>query len=82
MVSNIYKTFLALVLISSFLTPVKAMTPEEYCNVHTESGAPGSCSEKDDCAVITTNIGTEECKKCTEGGCELTDCGDCSASEE
>lgn len=77
MVSNIYTAFLALILVAGFLTPAKAMTPEEYCSVHVESGAPGSCTEKGECALITTNIGTEECKKCSEGGCELVDCSEC-----
>lgn len=54
-----------------------AMTPEEYCAIHDSSGAPGTCTEKGDCAVITTNLGTEECKLCGEGGCELTDCSNC-----
>lgn len=78
MASNIYKSLLTLILISGFLIPAQAMTPEEYCNVHSESGAPGSCSERGSCAVITTNIGTEECKKCSEGGCELIDCSECA----
>ena len=64
-------------LIISFNSNAFAMSPSEYCSIHTESKAPGTCTEKGDCAVITTNLGTEECKECTEGGCELTDCSEC-----
>ena len=60
-----------------FNVPSFAMTPEEYCAIHKESGAPGSCDERGNCAVITTNLGTEECKLCGEGGCKLTECSKC-----
>lgn len=55
----------------------QAMTPEQYCKIHDDSGAPGSCKPRGDCAVITTNLGTEECKKCSDGGCTLTNCKNC-----
>ena len=56
-----------------------AMKPEEYCKIHEESKAPGTCIVRGDCAVLTTNLGTEECKLCTDGGCELVDnCDKCS----
>ena len=48
-----------------------AMTPEDYCKIHDDSGAPGTCEAKGNCVVITTNLGTEECKKCSDGGCEM-----------
>ena len=56
-----------------------AMSPEEYCKIHEDSKAPGTCIPHGDCAVLTTNLGTEECKLCTDGGCELVDnCDECS----
>ena len=55
------------------------MTPEEYCKVHEDSEAPGTCAVRGNCAVLTTNLGTEECKLCTDGGCALVDnCNKCS----
>lgn len=60
-----------------------AMTPEEYCGYHAESGAPGDCESDGKCAVIYTNIGTKECKLCNDGGCELVeDCAVCNADGE
>ncbi len=76
---NVIKALLTTVLaflicnLSSF-----AMTPEEYCAIHEESEAPGTCTPRGDCAILTTNLGTEECKLCREGGCELVDCDQCS----
>jgi len=64
-------------LIISFNSNAFAMAPDEYCKIHAESKAPGTCIEKGDCAVITTNLGTEECKKCGDGGCKLNDCSKC-----
>ena len=76
---NVIKAFLATVLaifvcnLSSY-----AMVPEEYCNIHEESKAPGTCTVRGDCVVFTTNLGTEECKLCSDGGCELLDnCDGC-----
>ncbi len=66
-----------LLFLSSFTLSAFSMTPEEYCKIHSESGAPGSCSERGSCAVITSNLGTDECKVCSEGGCELSDCESC-----
>ena len=63
-------------------TPTYAMDPEEYCKVHKESTAPGTCTTKGDCVVLTTNLGTEECKSCGEGGCKLTDCDKCEQKEK
>lgn len=63
--------------ISGFSYAANAMTPDEYCTLHTDSGAPGSCEANGNCAVITTNLGTEECKLCQEGGCELAECSEC-----
>ena len=73
-------TFLVLLFgICSFGSTAFSMTPEDYCKIHKDSGAPGTCTTKGDCAVITTNLGTEECKVCTDGGCELVDsCDECS----
>lgn len=69
---NIIKAFLATVLAVSFCNlGTFAMTPEEYCQIHTDSGAPGSCTANGKCAVLTTNLGTEEYKLCSDGGCEL-----------
>lgn len=59
------------------INPASAIDPDEYCKIHKESGAPGECEVREDCAVIVTNLGTEECKKCGGGGCELTDCAEC-----
>ena len=77
---NVIKALSAIVLIFSFCNLSSfAMTPDEYCQIHKDSKAPGSCIVRGDCAVLTTNLGTEECKVCTEGGCELVDsCDKCS----
>ena len=77
---NIIKAFLATILTFSICNlSLYAMTPEEYCKVHKDSGAPGTCIVHENCAVLTTNLGTEECKLCTDGGCELVDnCNKCS----
>ena len=77
---NMFRVFSLFVLISSFCTfSAYATTPEEYCRIHEESGAPGTCTAHGDCAVLTTNLGTEECKLCSEGGCELVNsCNECS----
>ncbi len=80
--SNVLKTLLIALLVIGFPLSSIAMSPDEYCDVHGQSGAPGTCTTKDDCVVITTNIGTEECKKCTDGGCELTNCNDCGITHE
>lgn len=82
-----FKILLRVILIllfSAFITNIQAfaITPEEYCTIHNESGAPGSCAEKGSCAVITTNLGTEECKLCGEGGCELIKCVKCEEEKE
>ena len=80
MISNLIKvflTFLLLLLTTLISNKVQAMTAEEYCKIHTESGAPGTCTPCGSCAVITSNLGTHECKLCSEGGCELSDCPDC-----
>ena len=55
-----------------------AMTAEEYCKIHEDAEAPGTCTVAGNCAVLTTNLGTEECKICEEGGCSLTDCNNCT----
>ena len=71
---NVIKAFLATVL-AVFICNLSsyAITPEEYCKIHDDSGAPGTCTVFVNCAVLTTNLGTEEYKLCGEGGCELTD---------
>lgn len=75
-------TFIILILgFCSLGNKAQAITPEEYCKIHKDSGAPGTCTTKGDCAVITTNLGTEEYKKCTEGGCTLTSHDKCSEEE-
>lgn len=78
MLRNIFTAFFLSVLLSGLiLTNISlAMTAEEYCDQHEKSGAPGTCEsdEEDNCAILTTNLGTEECKKCGDGGCEMTDC--------
>ena len=73
---------LVLLLGSYFFYPANATTPEEYCKIHKDSGAPGVCSERSDCAILTDNMGLETCKKCTDGGCEITDCSNCSEDKE
>ena len=57
---------------------VWAVSPDEYCKIHTDSKAPGVCTVCGDCAVLISNLGTHECKKCTDGGCEMADCTACS----
>ena len=54
-----------------------ATTPDEYCKIHEDSGAPGTCTLCGECVVLTTNLGTHETKKCEEGGCELTEKENC-----
>ena len=54
-----------------------ATAPQEYCEIHKSSGAPGTCTPCGDCVVLTTNLGTQETKKCAEGGCELTESTNC-----
>ncbi len=77
---NVIKAFLVTILVCSICNLSSfAITPDEYCQIHKDSNAPGSCTVRGDCAVLTTNLGTEECKLCTEGGCELVDnCDQCS----
>ena len=77
---NIIKAFLATILTFSICNLTSyAMTPEEYCKIHEDSKAPGTCTVRENCAVLTTNLGTEECKLCTDGGCELVaNCKKCS----
>ena len=76
---NTLRIFVAIGFIFGLMVPSYAMTPEEYCDIHEESGAPGTCDVKDNCAVLTTNLGTEEYKLCSDGGCELiTDVEKCS----
>ena len=77
---NVIKALLATFLAFSICNLTSyAMIPEEYCKIHEDSKAPGTCTVRGDCAVLTTNLGTEECKLCTEGGCELVDnCNKCS----
>ena len=77
---NVIKAFLATILTFSICNLGSyAMSPEEYCKIHEDSKAPGTCTVRGDCAVLTTNLGTEECKLCTDGGCELVDnCDKCS----
>ena len=75
---KILKALTFALLLSFFSIASFAMTPEEYCQIHEEAKAPGTCAVKNNCAVLTTNLGTEECKLCGEGGCELTDCKNCS----
>ncbi len=74
----ILKSFLSIVLLLTFSSNgAIAMSPDEYCDIHNESKAPGECETKGDCAVIYTNLGTEECKLCSDGGCTLADCSKC-----
>ena len=77
---NLVKAFIATVLAFSICNLTSyAMTPKEYCKIHEDSDAPGTCTVRGDCAVLTTNLDTEECKLCGEGGCELVDnCDKCS----
>lgn len=80
---KVSRSFLILLLFTGLFTgQAFAMTPDEYCDIHSKSGAPGTCTPKGDCAVITTNLGTEECKLCGDGGCELTDCAKCTEEEK
>ena len=76
--SKIFKALTFAMLLSCFSFASFAMTPKEYCQIHEDAKAPGTCVAKGDCAVLTTNLGTEECKLCGEGGCEMVDCKDCS----
>lgn len=79
MFSNLIKALIATVLaFFVFNLGSYAMTAEEYCQIHKDAGAPGTCVPKEDCAILTTNLGTEECKLCEEGGCTLTDCSNCA----
>lgn len=55
-----------------------ALSPDEYCKIHEDSKAPGVCTVCGGCAVLISNLGTHECKKCTDGGCEMADCAECS----
>ncbi len=77
---NVIKALSAVVLVFSICNLSSfAMSPDEYCKIHKDSGAPGTCTVHGNCAVLTTNLGTEECKVCTDGGCELVDnCNKCS----
>lgn len=83
MFNNILRSFLlVLTIVIASCAVALAIDPDEYCTIHTDAGAPGSCSIRGDCAVIVTNIGTEECKICGVGGCELTECDNCPEEEE
>lgn len=57
--------------------PSYSMSADDYCEIHNNSGAPGECEASGECAVLYTNLGTEECKSCGDGGCELVDCSEC-----
>ena len=71
---NVIKAFLATILAISICNLSSyAMTPEECCKVHDDAEAPGTCTVFGNCAVLTTNLGTEEYKLCGEGGCGLID---------
>ena len=74
---KVFSFVVLIITVFAFSNNAFAITPEKYCQIHEQSGAPGTCTPKGDCAVLTTNLGTEECKKCTEGGCTLTDCKNC-----
>ena len=67
-----------LLMFSTFFNSVSAMTPEEFCKLHEDSGASDSCKPcGDKCAVL---IGlTTICKDCTvtETQCEMTECTKC-----
>ena len=72
--------FLLVALLIGLSQATLAMTPEEYCDVHEDSGAPGECVAGEptgECLTIYTNLGTEEVKKCVDGGCELVDASEC-----
>ena len=68
---------IAFLAVMFFSSNVSAMTPEDYCELHEDSGAPGACTPSEDCVILTTNLGTQECKLCEDGGCSLTDCSNC-----
>ncbi len=80
---NVIKAFLVTVLVFSICSLSSyATSPEEYCKIHEDSGAPGVCTTRGNCVVLTTNLGIDECKLCTDGGCELVDnCDQCPESE-
>lgn len=73
----IVKLVLLFTLVFGFNLSANATTPDEYCTIHKDSGAPGKCTPCGECAVLTTNLGTHEVKLCTDGGCELTDNASC-----
>ena len=83
-------SFFIALLVCFFILPASAITPEEYCKIHEESGAPGNCSSASSkCVELTTNLGTSECKKCGDGGCSIiegcsscADCIECQDKEE
>ena len=55
-----------------------AITPSEYCGVHNQSAAPGTCTicgEK--WVVVRDNLGNDICKKCGDGGCTKSECSEC-----
>ena len=82
MFSNILKIVLVLLLtltVNLNSSKVLAETPDEFCSHLEEAGIPDKCTVCGDCAVVTTNVGNNECKKCPEiGGCQLTDCNECA----
>ena len=61
-----------------------AITPEEYCQVHKDSQAPGSCEQcGTSCIKIIGNLGDTIYKKCTDVQCTQTntckaDCPECT----
>ena len=78
---NAFKLTLSFVLFISicfFTSSAQAMTPEEFCKMHSESGASDTCKPcGDKCAVL---VGlTTICKDCTvtETQCEMTECENC-----
>ena len=64
--------------LSFFTYSAQAMTPEEFCTIHADSGASDVCKPcGEQCAVL---VGlTTICKDCTvtETQCEMTECSKC-----
>lgn len=69
---------LALISAITFGPFANAISAEEYCQVHNDSGVPGTCTvcSAGTWVVLRDNLGNDVCKKCGDGGCTQADCSE------